>query len=85
MKAVMPSSWPLDIASQSAQATLIVVSAAPSSSVTFCATPSSMTVPSAPKSIFTRLPGRKAWASLSRAAISLLVMTVTLLGVARLP
>ena len=32
MNAVMPSSWPAAIACQSSQATLIVVSAAPSSS-----------------------------------------------------
>ena len=48
MKAVMPSSLPDAISSQSDQATLIVVSAGPSSSVTFWATPSSMTTPSLP-------------------------------------
>jgi hypothetical protein len=83
MKAVMPSSLPSDMSCQSCQATLIVVSAAPSSSVTWLATPSSMTTPSLPKSSFTRLLGIQAFAPLSRVAISLLSMTVSLASLSR--
>src|SRR3546814_16604462 len=64
MKAVMASSSPLVSASQSAQLILIVVSAAPSSSVTALATPSSMIAPSPPpKSSLIRLPETKALCS----------------------
>ena len=74
----MPSSLPSVMSCQSDQATLIVVSAGPSSSVTAWASPSSMTTPSPPKSSFTRLPGIQAPASLSGSAISLLSMIVSL-------
>src|SRR4051812_43993666 len=80
MKAVMPSNLPSLIACQSSQLTLMVVSAAPSSSVTALPAPSSITTPSEPKSSFTLLPGSQALFSLRAAAISLLVMIFLPLG-----
>ena len=57
MNAVMPSSWPPASCCQSSQPTLIVVSAAPSSSLTRCRAVEHHRALASPKSILTRLPG----------------------------